>query len=142
MIRAVIDTNVWVSGLLSVTGPPARIVDLTLRSLIIPVVSAATLNELDQVLRRTELELPRREVMAVLAYLRLPGLHVVNVDPEKPERVCVDPDDDIFTAAAVEGEAEYLITGNTRHFPQSPWRGIQIVDPATFLERSGLSEDA
>lgn len=141
MIRAVIDTNVWVSGLLSVMGPPA-LVDLTLRGLIIPVVSAATLSELEQVLRRPELALPRREVMAVPAYLRLPGLHVVNVDPEKPERVSVDPDDDIFTAAAVEGEAAYLITGNTRHFPQSPWRGIQIVDPATFLERSGLSADA
>ncbi|MGH2396863.1 MAG: hypothetical protein ACRDFW_07725 [bacterium] len=70
--------------------------------------------------------------MAVLTYLRLPGTHIAHVDP----------DDDIFTAAAVEGQAAYLITGNTRHFPQSPWRGIQIVDPAKFLQRSGLSADA
>ncbi len=142
MIRAVVDTNVWVAGLLSTTGPPARIVDLVLRGLIIPVVSPATLDELEHVLRRPELALSVRDVMAVLTYLRLPGTHVAHVDPEDLERVCVDPDDDIFTAAAVEGEAAYLITGNTRHFPQSPWRGIQIVDPATFLQRSGLSADA
>ncbi len=142
MIHAVVDTNVWVAGLLSATGPPARIVDLALRGSIIPVVSPATLDELEKVLRRPELALPARDITHVLTYLRLPGTHAVNVDPAEPERVCADPDDDVFTAAAVEGEAAYLITGNTKDFPKGRWRGIQIVDPATSLERSGLSADA
>lgn len=91
------------------------------------------------VLRRPELALPARDVAAILAYLRLPGAHVVNVDPVEPERVCADPDDDIFTAAAADGGAACLVTGNTKHFPSSPWRGIEVVDPATFLARSGLT---
>jgi len=138
LIRAVIDTNIWVAGLLTPSGPPAHVVDLALRGLIVPVISPATLEELNDVLRRPELALPTRDIAAVLGYLRLVGAHVVHVDPEQLERVCTDPDDDIFTAAAIDGSAAFLITGNTRHFPSSPWRGIRIVDPATFLARSGL----
>lgn len=138
MIRAVLDTNVWVVGLLSKTGPPAQIVDLALRGVFTPVVSPDILEELDRVLHRRELALPAQDVAAVIAYLRLPGPHVLQVDPEETEHVCADPDDDIFTAAAAEGAADYLVTGNTRHFPKNPWRGVQIVDPAAFLVRSGL----
>ena len=114
MIRAVIDTNVWVAGLLSTTGPPARIVDLALRGLIIPVISPATVEELENVLRRPELALPARDVTTILAYLRMPGTHVMNVDPVEIERVCADPDDDIFAAAAAEGQAACLITGDRK----------------------------
>lgn len=78
---------------------------------------------------------------AVLVYLRLPGDHVVHVDPTAVERVCSDPDDDIFVAASVEGAATHLITGNLGHFPAGSYRGIQIVNPATFLSRSGIFED-
>lgn len=140
MIRAVIDTNVWVAGLLSSTGAPARLIDLVLRGLIIPVVSPAILDELQEVLQRPELGLPEHDVSAVVAYLRLPGSHVVHVDPLEPEHVCKDPDDDVFTAAAFEGNAEYVVTGNVKHFPSSPWRGIHIVSPRTLLTRASLSE--
>ncbi|HEY6073897.1 MAG TPA: putative toxin-antitoxin system toxin component, PIN family [Anaerolineales bacterium] len=139
MTRAVIDTNVWVAGLLSRAGPPARIVDMALRGEIVPVVGPAMLDELYDVLRRPELRLPERDVAAVLTYLRLPGDHVRHVDPISPDHICSDPDDDIFAASAVEGGATHLITGNLRHFPPSPWRGILIVKPAAFLSQIGLS---
>ncbi len=66
---------------------------------------------------------------------------MVHVGPEGSERVCAGPDDDIFTAAAAEGGADYLITGNIKHFPASPWRGIMIVDPSTFLALTHLAAD-
>ena len=50
---------------------------------------------------RPELRLPASDVAAILGYLRLPGVHVVHVDPDDPKRVCPDPDDDIFVAAAL-----------------------------------------
>jgi putative PIN family toxin of toxin-antitoxin system len=136
VIRAVIDTNVWVAGLLSSTGAPARVVDLVLRASVIPIVSPAMLDELQEVFQRPELGLRAHAVAAVIAYLRLPGNHVVHVDPAEPEPVCKDPDDDVFTAAALEGKAEYIVTGNTKHFPSSPWRGIHIVTPKTFVSRA------
>lgn len=140
MIRAVVDTNVWVAGLLT-QGAPAQVIDLVLRAVVIPIVSPAILIELREVLRRPELGLPQRDVGMIMTYLQLPGTHVVHVDPEIIELVCKDPDDDIFTAAALAGRAEYIVTGNTRHFPPSPWRGIHIVVPRTFLSRASLAPD-
>ena len=134
MIRAVIDTNVWVSGLLSSRGAPAQIVDLALAGRIIPVVAPAILDECEEVLLRRELDLPPGDVRAVLSYLRLPGEHVIHVDPGIPERVCSDPDDDVFLSVATAGNADYLVTGNPKHFPRSPWRGVRIVSPASFLK--------
>jgi putative PIN family toxin of toxin-antitoxin system len=132
LITAVMDTNVWVAGVLSADGPPARIVEATLAGHIVAVVSPAILDEYEDVLRRRELSLPGDDVTAILAYLRLPGAHVMHADPAEVQRVCPDPDDDIFLATALAGGAAYLVTGNVRHFPRSPWRGVRIVEPARF----------
>jgi len=133
VIRAVIDTNVWVAGLLSHAGPPARIVDLSLAGSLTPVVSPAILREYEHVLLRPDLGLAVAEVNAVMAYLKIPGNHVIQVDPAGLLSVCSDPDDDMFLEAAIEGQAAVVITGNTRHYPVSPWRGIRIITPATFI---------
>jgi putative PIN family toxin of toxin-antitoxin system len=134
LTRAVIDTNVWVAGVLSVGGPPARVVDVALGGLVVPVLSPAILAEYEDVLHRRELSLPLGDVDAILTYLRLPGDHVTHVDPTEVERVCADPDDDVFLAAAVEGGVAFVVTGNTGHFPRSPWRGIRIIEPRGFIE--------
>lgn len=133
-IKAVIDTNIWVAGLLASTGPPARVVDLALNAAVVPVVSPPILEEYERVLLRPELRLSAADVKEVLAYLRVPGAHVVHVDPIEPDRVCADPDDDVFVAAALAGSANYLVTGNLKHYPASPWRGIVIITPAEFLQ--------
>jgi len=132
LIRAVIDTNVWVAGILSPDGPPARIVEATLGGRVVPVVSPAILEEYEEVLGRRELSLPGDDVAALLAYLRLPGEHVIHADPVEVRRVCADPDDDIFLATALAGAAEYLVTGNAKHFPRSPWQDVRIMEPARF----------
>ena len=37
---------------------------------------------------------------------------------------CTDPNDDMFLEVAVNGQADYIITGNIKDFPPSPFRGI------------------
>lgn len=132
-MRAVIDTNVWVAGVLTQFGPPARIVDLALSGGITPVVSPKILQEYEEVLSRPEPDLPVLEVLTALEYLKIPGTHVVHIDPTDLPNACSDPDDDHFLAAAVAGSATAVVTGNTRHFPSSPWRGIMITTPTAFL---------
>lgn len=133
MTRAVLDTNVWVAGLLAPTGPPARIIDLAFSGALTLVVSPWILREYQELLARPQLALPRAEVLTALAYLKIPGTHVVHVDPAHVPAVCSDPDDDHFLAGALACRADAVITGNTRHFPASPWRGVVIVTPAVFL---------
>ena len=51
-MRVVLDTNVLVSGLMSVTSPPARILNALRTGQIVAVMSEVTLAELGEVLRR------------------------------------------------------------------------------------------
>ena len=97
------------------------------------MVSPAIVREYEHVLLRPDLGLAAAEVNAVMAYLKIPGSHVVQVDPAGQLSVCSDPDDDMFLEAAIEGQAAVVITGNTRHYPASPWRGIRIIAPAAFM---------
>lgn len=46
-----------------------------------------------------------------------------------------DPDDEPFVEIALAGGAEFLITGNTAHFPAGLCRGAKVVSPANFLKR-------
>ena len=48
--------------------------------------------------------------------------------------VCADPDDDKVLALAVDGRADCVVTGNTRHFPPEH-AGVPVLTPAAFAER-------
>lgn len=133
MTRVVIDTNVWVAGLLSPSGAPARIIDLVVGGALMVVVSPAILQEYRHVLARPGFDLSPDAVAAVLGYLSIPGTHVVHIDPVDLPGACADPDDDHFLGAALAGGAGVLITGNTKHFPAGLWHGISITTPAAFL---------
>lgn len=47
---------------------------------------------------------------------------------------CTDPDDDCFLECAEAGGARFVVTGNKRHFPPSPWRDIYIVTARELLD--------
>ena len=49
-------------------------------------------------------------------------------------RACADPEDDIFLERAYAAKADYLATGNLRHFPDS-WKNTRIVSPRWLLDR-------
>ncbi|MBN4056117.1 putative toxin-antitoxin system toxin component, PIN family [Rhodothermus sp. AH-315-K08] len=51
-------------------------------------------------------------------------------------KACSDPKDDMFVDLAVSGKADFVITGNLKDFPRSPFKGVQIMSPAGFLEHS------
>lgn len=44
-----------------------------------------------------------------------------------------DPDDEVFLAVALAGPAQYLITGNPRHYPAKSRQEVRVVSPADFL---------
>jgi len=47
--------------------------------------------------------------------------------------VTVDPDDDHCLECALEGKADYIVTGDRHLKEMKAFRGVTIVDPATFL---------
>lgn len=55
------------------------------------------------------------------------------VRPAKSVKACIDPDDDIFLECAEAAQADYLVTGNIRHFA-ALWAGSRIVTPRWLLD--------
>jgi predicted nucleic acid-binding protein len=55
------------------------------------------------------------------------------VRPTERVKACCDPEDDIFLECAQTAMADYLVTGNLKHFPGS-WAGSRIVTPRWLLD--------
>jgi putative PIN family toxin of toxin-antitoxin system len=70
VIRAVIDTNVLVSGLLSASGNEALIILAVHQGLVRPCLSEAIIAEYAKVLARPKFSFPPDEVEALIAMLR------------------------------------------------------------------------
>ena len=128
MVKAVIDTNVVVSGLLSPFGnPPFLILQLIRNFEIALFVSDDILSEYERVLnyKKFETKITRDEIKKVLHFLG----GGININPLKSGIAFADETDRIFYDLA-ELSDSYLITGNLKHYPAEK----NIVAPVKFLE--------
>ncbi|MCK6559115.1 putative toxin-antitoxin system toxin component, PIN family [candidate division KSB1 bacterium] len=130
MIRAVIDTNLLVSGLLNDSGAPAKLILRWLKGQFDFLISDEIMNEYAYVLHHLP-EIDPQKVSDLLAELRVSGIRVAIPGTLQ---ACKDVDDDKFLETAVTGQAEYLVTKNTKHFPHKTYQGVRIVKVSKFLE--------
>jgi uncharacterized protein len=131
IVKAVLDTNVVVSANLVDEGPSAAILDLALNKNILMVVSPVVLEEYEKVLHRARLKLDPARVAAVMALIRKNGLLV------HPTATAIaakgDESDNRFLECAGAGKAGYIVTGNTRHFPET-FEQSRVVTPRQFID--------
>jgi len=140
-VRAVVDTSVVVSGILSPGGKPAavlRAAGVRFQLVWTPGIVAECLRVLAypriaKVLAPTGRQEYARRVVAGLAA----GADMVS--PEllpKLRAVKADPDDDLFLATALAGGAQILVSGDRRHLlSMREYAGVRIVGAADFLEK-------
>jgi putative PIN family toxin of toxin-antitoxin system len=135
-IRAVVDTNVLVSGLMSESGPPSEIVDAWLEGRYTLITSPYMVEELVHVLSypriRDRLRLERDELQAIVIAL----LAQAEVTPGQLPLADVtrDPRDDAVVACAIEGGAEVIVSGDQDLLALGTYRGIEVVTPRRFTE--------
>lgn len=129
-VKAVLDTNVLVSALLKNGGREALIFNLAASGMFVPVVSGPLLDEYAAVLGRPGFGFETRRVQGALQDIRRHALHVGI--PPATARTARDPDDDMVLACALARSADYVVTGNTRHFPRE-FHGSRIVPPRQFV---------
>ncbi len=129
-MRLVLDTNVLVSGVISASGPPAKIVEAILTGDIEPVFDASIRLEYDDVLGRRELSLDPERVALLLDIIDRFGFEVSV--PPWPEAL-PDPDDAPFLAVAAWVGCP-LVTGNLRHFPAKARGGVALLTPRQFVD--------
>jgi uncharacterized protein len=136
MIHVVLDTNVWVSGLLW-RGAPWQVLRLAEEGQITVWAAAAIMQEVQDTLHYSRLQ-PRRlmlglEVADLMAHaLALTSLVEV---ADIASVVTDDPDDDIFLACAQTVAAAYLISGDRHLLALGQYQGIAIIQPHEFLAR-------
>jgi putative PIN family toxin of toxin-antitoxin system len=118
LIRAVIDTNVLVSALISPTGNEALILLAIHQGLVRLCFSEEILTEYAGVLARRKFTFSPDDIEALLAMLREQGELFA---PHPSPIASPDPCDQKFLACAAAARAEFIVTGNKRDFPDAPY---------------------
>lgn len=130
-MKIVLDTNVLVSGLLQPFGVPGEIVRMVSSGVLELCYDSRILTEYYEVLIRPRFRFHLDHVEALLNEIKASG-HVTAAVPLSKR--LPDPDDEVFLEVAITGRAEYLVTGNLKHYPLSKREGIKVVSPAEFLD--------
>jgi predicted nucleic acid-binding protein len=90
------------------------------------------LEEYAAVLARPKFAFPPDEIAAVLAMSRQQGELYY---PTASLAASVDPGDTKFLQCAEAARADYIVTGNKRHFPESADAATSIVSAGELLDR-------
>lgn len=122
-MRAVVDTNILVSGLLRADGPPGAVVRGIVAQAIVPVVCEAIVAEYRAVLPRRRLRLRAGDIAELLALIEAQALWV-KMPPYEGHPPLPDPSDWPFIACALAADCP-VITGNARDFP--PGLGVRVM---------------
>lgn len=129
-LRLVVDTNVVVSAALQEEGFPRIALLIAIARPARLYISQPILDEYSEVLARPAIGVRRGDRLRLLQLIRTRGFLVA---PYRRLDVTNDPDDNIFVECADAARADYLITGNRKHFPQF-WKGTKIITPREFIE--------
>ena len=135
MLRAVLDANVYVSAFVRPEGPPGQIVERLLRDRAFELVLSAEITE---------------EVLQALAYPKVLKSARTKVEPDlwfedivmlaefvtdqQIESVSRDPDDDKYIAAAIEGRASFVVSGDPDLLDIKENQWVRIVTPRAVLD--------
>jgi putative PIN family toxin of toxin-antitoxin system len=128
-LRLVIDTNVLISAAINPTGLQRTVLLVAITKPARLYVSGPILEEYGEVLTRPELQI-RKGLRQQL--LQLIKNHSYTVAPTRHLEVTQGPDDNIFLECADVARADYLVTGNQKHFPRF-WKKTKIITPGEFI---------
>lgn len=128
-LRLVIDTIVVVSAALKPEGLQRTVVLLAMTKPVRWYVSDPIVSEYVTVLARPELKI-RKSLQQQLLQLIKNHAHVVT--PSQLAQVTSDPADNMFIECADRARADYLVTGNQRHFPKF-WKNTKVITSSEFL---------
>ncbi len=138
--RLVIDSNVFISGLISASGAPALILRAIQRKKAIHLVSDPIVEEYLRVLNYPRIrkfsKISDRFVVDIAAYL---VYQTERVELVTAIRLSPDEDDDVFLATAVDGHADLLVTGDKADLLSlQEVEGVPIVSAGEALDRLKL----
>ncbi len=128
-LRLTIDTNVLVSAALRPNNLQRTVLLIAVTKPARLYVSPPIQEEYREVLGRPELHIGKDARQQLLQLIRNRSFRVSRT---RSLAVTSDPDDNIFLECAEAARADYLVTGNLKHFPRF-WRNTKIVTSREFI---------
>jgi uncharacterized protein len=129
-LRLVVDTNIIVSAALKPEGLQRTVLLLAITKPARLYITEEIIAEYRAVLSRAELKIRKGLRQQVLQLIRS---HAHSVKPSRPLQVTSDPDDNKFLECADAARADYLVTGNQRHFPKF-WKKTTVITSREFMD--------
>lgn len=129
-LRLVIDTNVLVSAVIKPDGLQRTVFLLATTKPARWYVSEPIMKEYAAVLARPELKIRKSLRLQVIQLIKN---HTYSVTPSRLPQLTTDPDDNMFLECADAARADYLVTGNQRHFPRF-WKKTKVIHSREFLD--------
>jgi putative PIN family toxin of toxin-antitoxin system len=128
-LRLVVDTNIVVSAALKPDGLQRTVLILAITKPARLYISEAIMAEYREVLARPKMNIRKGLQQQMLQLIRS---HSYAVKSARPLQVTPDPDDNKFLECADAARADYLLTGNQRHFPRF-WKKTKVITSREFI---------
>ena len=136
-IRAVIDTNLFVSGLFVDRGATFQLQELWVKGAFELAVSEEILREVRNTLLKPAIEerlcFDREGLNEVIGLIREKAF-IVTDDLYKTDKIKKDASDNKFLGCGLETKADYIVSGDNHLLEIKHFHGIQIVDANTFVK--------
>lgn len=135
MFKVILDTNIIISAAHNPAGKPALVLAIALSretELVSMYISKEVWEEYREVITRDKFNyFNQRHVKELLTQIKR---HAKVVKPSVPISVIkMDPADNRILECALAAAADYLVTGNIKHFPFKKFQKTRIVSPQEFL---------
>ncbi|MBI4582981.1 MAG: putative toxin-antitoxin system toxin component, PIN family [Planctomycetes bacterium] len=136
-MRIVLDTNVFISGMLRPHSTSANLLRLILQGSVDLLVDERILQEYEEVALRPKFKIPQKDLQQVLEQIRVRGEKILT----EPMAISVPDKDDLpFLEVALWGKAEGIVTGNKKHFPLTHRGAVAVWSPTETLEKLARKE--
>jgi putative PIN family toxin of toxin-antitoxin system len=132
MIRIVLDTNVFMSGIFW-SGPPERILDAWQARGVDLVVSAEIIDEYLRISKALSKKYPGVDISPFIDMVAIHGKMFAPIP--LAASVCRDPNDDMFIALALSSNTKIIVSGDKDLLDINGYAGIQIIKPNEFVEK-------
>jgi putative PIN family toxin of toxin-antitoxin system len=130
LLKVVFDTNVYISAILTSGTPRVVLLESLKREEIRILISEPILSEIERILR-LKIRRPYGEIMTILIAIRQ---NTTLISPELEVSVIAEDEaDNRIVECALQGKAQYIVSGDHHILSLKEYRGMKILSPTEFL---------
>lgn len=135
MIKVVLDANIFVSAVIKSSSNAARILELVREREVILILSNEIVSEVRLVLLYPRLRKIHHRTHEEIDQFLKNTARISDIVPgrKRVHEIKDDPSDNKYLSAAVEGKADFIVSGDHHLKDLKIFQGIRILDPAAFL---------